>query len=70
MFESLIRKATPILLTLFTLSLTVGTVFAQEGEESSSTLGLTLFVLLLGIGFIGLIFLTSWSQSQPDDTDQ
>lgn len=69
MLDSLIRKATPVLITLFTLALTVGTVFAQEGEEASSPSGLTLLILLIGIGALGSIFLVNWSQSMSESED-
>ncbi len=69
MFEAFIRKSTPLLITLFTLALTVGTVFAQEGESSLGSSGLATFVLLMGLGAIGAIFVVNWSQSAPDDNE-
>ena len=72
MLDSLTRRATPAFITILTLALTVGTVFAQEGEEASSPSGLTLLILLIGIGALGAIFLVNWSQSmtESEDTDQ
>jgi len=59
-----------IYLTLFTLALTVGTAFAQEGEGGETASGLTTLVLLLGVGAIGALFIINWSQSAPDDNDE
>lgn len=54
---------------LFTiLTITTGTVLAQDGEASSAP-GLTLLILMIGIAAIGLIFIVNWSQSSPDDND-
>lgn len=67
MFKSLIRKS---VLTLFVLALTIGTVFAQDGGVTSSSSPLTLATLLLGITFIGLIFIVNWGRSAPEETDE
>ena len=67
MFETFIRKSTPALLVLFTLALTVGTVFAQEAEESSSASGLALGILLLGLGAIAVVVGANFAQSSSDE---
>jgi hypothetical protein len=69
MFETLIRKSTPAFITLFTIALTVGTVFAQDGEGAPGSTGLTLFILVMGILAITVIFFINWSRSVPDETD-
>lgn len=69
MFETLIRKATPIIIALFTMALTVGTAFAQDGESTPASSGLTVAVLVLGASAIAIIFLSVWSGSAPDDND-
>jgi hypothetical protein len=69
MFKSLIHRATPLLITLFTLALTVGTAFAQDSEGGSAPSGLATLVLLMGLGAIGAIFVVNWSQSAPEDEE-
>jgi len=69
MFATLIRKATPIIIALFTMALTVGTAFAQNGESAPGSSGLTVAVLVLGASAIAMIFLFTWSQSAPNDND-
>ena len=69
MFETLIRKASPTLIALFMMALTVGTAFAQDGESAPASTGLTLAVLAMGALAIALIFLSTWMGSAPNDND-
>lgn len=69
MFKTIFHRLTPLFITLFTLALTVGTVFAQDGDGASAPSGLTTLVLLMGLGAIGAIFVVNWSQSAPEDED-
>lgn len=69
MFGTLFRKATPIIIALFTMAISVGTAFAQDGESAPGASGLTVAVLVLGASAIAVIFLLTWSQSAPDDND-
>ncbi len=69
MFETLSRKVTPIILALFTLALSVGTAFAQDGESAPASSGLTVAVLAMGALAIAVIFLSTWMGSAPDDND-
>ena len=69
MFETFIRKATPALIALFTMALTVGTAFAQDSENAPGSAGLTVAVLVMGALAITLIFIITWSRSTPDDTN-
>jgi len=69
MFARLIRKATPIIMMLFTMALTVSTAFAQDGETSPGSSGLTIAILAIGTLAIAMIFLNVWVQSAPSDND-
>jgi|GEM_PF-1935869 len=69
MFETLIRKITPIILALFTMALTVGTVFAQDTESAPGSTGLAVAVLVMGALAIAAVFLSAWISSTPDDNN-
>lgn len=58
-----------IYLALFTLALTIGTAFAQDGEEVVNSTGPTILVLFLGLGAIGALFVINWAQSAPEDSE-
>lgn len=66
----IIRNLSPYVVLLMTLALTVGTVFAQEEEASSSPSGLATLVLLMGLGAIVAVFFITWTQSQDDNESE
>ena len=47
----------------------VGTIWAQEGEASSSPAGLAMLVLFLGIAAMIGVLVIRWSQSSRDEEE-